>query len=54
MIAELRCGNCNKKLGENLQGRVDIVCPRCKRLNVFVSHNYRSHKLIGVEKRDMV
>jgi len=51
MIAELRCGNCNKKLGENLRGKVDIVCPRCKRYNVFTSNEYQSHKLISLEKR---
>lgn len=49
MIAELRCGNCDKKLGENLQGRVDIVCPRCKHYNVFISHDYQSHKLAILE-----
>ncbi len=38
MIAELRCGNCNKKLGENLDGRIEIVCPRCKQYNVFIEH----------------
>ena len=53
MIAELRCGGCKKKLGENLQGRVDIVCPRCKRYNVFIS-NYQSHKLITLENKSMV
>ncbi len=31
----LRCDGCRKKLGGNLQGRVEIVCPRCKRFNVF-------------------
>lgn len=31
----LRCDQCGKKLGENLEGRIEIVCPRCKRFNVF-------------------
>ena len=36
MTDELRCQGCGKKLGEKLEGRVEIVCPRCKRFNVFV------------------
>ena len=37
----LRCDGCGKKLGENLQGQVEIVCPRCKRYNKFfiIGHN---------------
>ena len=35
----LRCDNCRKKLGEELTGRVSIVCPRCKRYNVFDTDN---------------
>jgi phage FluMu protein Com len=31
----LRCDNCGKKLGENLEGRIEIVCPRCHYYNVF-------------------
>mgnify|MGYP001614090129 FL=1 len=40
MIAEngdLRCDQCGKKLGEHLEGTIEIVCPRCKRFNVFVT-----------------
>lgn len=32
---ELRCRQCGKKLGENLKGHLEVVCPRCKRFNVF-------------------
>lgn len=36
---ELRCDNerCNKKLGEikDFNGKLEIVCPRCKRHNTF-------------------
>ncbi len=31
----LRCDQCGKKLGENLEGHIEVVCPRCKRFNVF-------------------
>ena len=31
----LRCDGCGKKLGSELKGEVKIVCPRCKRYNVF-------------------
>jgi phage FluMu protein Com len=33
----LRCANCGKILGRNLEGRIEIVCPRssCHRYNVF-------------------
>ena len=53
MIAELRCGGCNKKLGENLEGRVEIVCSRCRQYTVFVSE-YQSHKVITLEKQSVV
>ena len=42
----LKCDGCGKKLGENLKGRIEIVCPRCKRYNVFTS-GYNSHKLLS-------
>ena len=35
VVKELRCKNCNKKLGENLDGVVEIVCPRCGHFNSF-------------------
>jgi len=31
----LRCDGCNKKLGLHLQGYVEMVCPRCKKFNIF-------------------
>jgi len=31
----LRCDGCGKKLGENLQGKIEIVCPRCHLFNKF-------------------
>ena len=43
----LRCNGCNKKLGEELTGRVAIVCPRCKKFNIFnTSKEYKSHKVL--------
>jgi len=49
---ELRCGGCKKKLGEELIGRVAIVCPRCKRYNVFDTNTlpkeYCSHKALSL------
>lgn len=32
----LRCDGCGKKLGDNLQGSVELVCPRCHRFNKFI------------------
>ena len=34
-MEELRCKNCHKKLGANLKGKVEIVCPRCGVFNTF-------------------
>jgi len=49
---ELRCKGCNKKLGEELVGRVAIVCPRCKRYNTFDTNalpkQYSNHKILGL------
>ena len=50
-MTNLRCNGCGKKLGENLEGRVEIVCPRCKYYNVFESHEYKSHKLVALENQ---
>lgn len=33
-LKEFRCSNCNKLLGK-IDGRAEIVCPRCKILNEF-------------------
>ena len=45
----LRCDGCKKKLGEELTGRVAIVCPRCKRYNVFdTNEEYMSHKMLDL------
>lgn len=35
----LKCDSCNKKLAEcrDLKGRLEMVCPRCKRFCVFDS-----------------
>ena len=50
----LRCDdpNCRKKLAFNLQGRVEIPCPRCKRHNIFDTNRlpYQSHKLLNLTK----
>jgi len=32
---EVRCLQCGKKLGENLEGKIEIVCPRCGHYNKF-------------------
>lgn len=48
----LRCDGCKKKLGEELTGRVAIVCPRCKRFNVFdTNREYQSHKLADLTRK---
>lgn len=44
---ELRCDNCGKKLGENLQGHLEVVCPRCKHYLVFDS----SSRIEGLDKK---
>ena len=47
----LKCDGCAKKLGENLDGTVEIVCSRCKRYNKFDSKKqYNSHKLTQLIK----
>ncbi|MBX9935344.1 MAG: Com family DNA-binding transcriptional regulator [Burkholderiaceae bacterium] len=30
---EIRCGNCQRKLGEGVYTHLAIKCPRCKALN---------------------
>lgn len=37
MKKELRCDNCNKKLGEYdiENGQVEIICPRCDTKNIL-------------------
>ncbi|KKM14603.1 hypothetical protein LCGC14_1704450 [marine sediment metagenome] len=45
-MTELRCGSCNKKLGENFHGRIEIKCPRCGHYSIFISTN---HKLDNVK-----
>ena len=49
-MIELRCFECNKKLAEELEGTVKIVCSRCKRVNILRSFDYRSHKVIVLER----
>ena len=47
----LRCDGCKKKLGQELTGRVAIVCPRCKRYNIFdTNKEYRSHKALDLTR----
>ena len=36
---DLRCDNCHKKLGEHLEGMIQIVCPRCHYFNKFQTEN---------------
>ncbi|MES2401886.1 MAG: Com family DNA-binding transcriptional regulator [Pseudomonadota bacterium] len=31
----IRCGSCQRKLGEGCYTRLEIKCPRCKALNVL-------------------
>lgn len=33
MLKEFRCSECNKLLGK-IEGRAEIVCTRCKMLNI--------------------
>lgn len=35
-LIDFRCEKCNKLLGK-INGTAEIVCPRCKKLNVGVS-----------------
>jgi len=44
------CKNCGKKLGENLEGRIEIVCPRCGVFNKFISE-YSSYKIVPLDKK---
>ncbi len=32
----LRCDECGKKFGEDFEGKITIVCPRCKHYHKFV------------------
>ncbi len=34
-MADVRCKRCNKKLGGELDGQINIVCPKCKAYNTF-------------------
>ncbi len=34
-MLEVRCKKCNKLLGRNLDGRIEIVCPRCSTFNAI-------------------
>lgn len=36
-LKEFRCSNCNRLLGK-IDGRAEIVCPRCKTLNRYINH----------------
>jgi len=43
----LKCDGCGKKLASELKGEVKIVCPRCKRFNVFsIELDKRIHKVV--------
>jgi len=48
---EIRCKGCNKKLGEDLEGEVRIVCPRCHFHNVFKNNltNDKKSALLSIE-----
>ncbi len=35
MLTELRCKKCNKKFGENFEGKEDVLCERCGYMNKF-------------------
>ena len=50
MIKEVRCEGCNAKLAEELEGMVKIVCRKCKRCNILRSFDYKSHKLVVLER----
>ncbi|KKN76906.1 hypothetical protein LCGC14_0365570 [marine sediment metagenome] len=34
-MADVRCKKCNKKLGAELDGQINIVCPKCSTYNTF-------------------
>ncbi|MGT2493104.1 Com family DNA-binding transcriptional regulator [Cupriavidus basilensis] len=34
-MQEIRCGNCNRKLGAGEYSRLAIKCPRCGTMNVL-------------------
>lgn len=51
----LRCNGCGKKLGFNLEGQVEVICPRCKMPNVFsTKYVYKSHKLVTLKNESVV
>ncbi len=54
MIKEVRCDKCNKKLAEELEGTLKIICSRCKYCNSIRSFNYQSHRLVMLEKQGVV
>jgi phage FluMu protein Com len=37
MLQEFRCSRCNKLLGK-IEGKAEIVCTRCKTLNIKEAH----------------
>ena len=45
MVNDVRCSNCGKKLAENLDGKVEIVCPRC---HMFQKYECKYQKEIKV------
>jgi phage FluMu protein Com len=44
-MKEFRCFKCNKLLGK-IEGKAEIVCPRCKTLNMGESHDDQGIKII--------
>ena len=43
---DLRCDGCGKKLGEHLEGKIEIVCPRCKRYNLFDANAIKKYDTV--------
>jgi len=44
-LGALRCNGCRKKLGANLNGQVEIVCPKCNRFNKFDTSELKFYTL---------
>lgn len=43
MENEIRCGECNRKLGEGTYLVLSIKCPRCSTLNQFRASTHIQH-----------
>jgi len=37
-VIEVRCGNCNRLLGKGTPGDIEVKCPRCGTMNIFLNN----------------